>query len=80
MLKINDTLPADHGPNTPDSPTARGEGKDYLVDHLECALVLAGQRGLQLTINLIAMAIESLKELSGGGRVKPQRGAGRRAT
>jgi hypothetical protein len=36
--------------------------KDYLLDHLECALLLADQRGLQLTSYLVMLSIESLKD------------------
>jgi hypothetical protein len=68
MLHIHDTLSTDRRSKVPRRQSAKGELKDYLVDHLECALILAGHRGLQLTTNLIAMAIESLKELSGKRR------------
>jgi hypothetical protein len=64
MLQNHDTLSIGCRSKTVRRKTVKGELKDYLVDHLECALILAGQRGLRLTTNLIAMAIESLKERS----------------
>jgi hypothetical protein len=66
MLQTHGTLSTDLRSKIP--PRQTGKPKDYLIDHLECALILAGHRGLQLTTNLIAMAIESLKELSGKRR------------
>jgi hypothetical protein len=68
MLQTHDTLSTDRRSKTPHRQTEKGELKDYLIDHLECALILAGHRGLQLTTSLIAIAIESLKELSGKRR------------
>jgi hypothetical protein len=36
--------------------------KDYLLDHLECAMLLSVQRQLRVTAYLINLAIESLNE------------------
>lgn len=38
------------------------ETKDYLLDHLECALLMSMQRRLRLTAYLVNLSIESIGE------------------
>ncbi len=41
---------------------AEAAAKDYLLDHLECALMLAQQRGARMTGMLITLAIRALDD------------------